>query len=205
VRDLLADAIRFKIDSTFISAAAAVAGVSPAGITNGITPIASSGTTAAAIATDLQKVAAAFIAANIDPRQVTAVMNPVQLLYLMGLRGVNDAAYFPTLTAEGGTIYGMRVVTTTQIPITGVAPTRVASILFIHQPSVLLASDPAIRVDVSREAAVEMSNDPEVDSGALISLWQNNMVGLLLEQFITWARAREAGVQVLTGVPIGGA
>ena len=157
----------------------------------------------AAIAADFAKVAGAFIAANIDPRQVVAIMNPVQLLYLASLRGVNDYAYFPTLTAEGGTIYGMRVVTTTQIPITGTAPARVASIIFIHQPSVLLASDPSIRVDVSREAAVEMSSDPEVDAGSLISLWQNNMVGLLLEQFITWARARDAGVQVLTGVTIG--
>jgi hypothetical protein len=49
LRDALAEAIALKLDTTFFSAAAASAGVSPAGILNGLTQIAIAGSDAAAV------------------------------------------------------------------------------------------------------------------------------------------------------------
>ena len=38
----------------------------------------------------------------------------------------------------------------------------------------------------------------------IVSLWQNNLVGLRAERFINWKRARANGVQYLTGDGLAG-
>ena len=64
VRDALAGAIIERIDRDFVDPAKAeVADVSPASITHGLTPIAASGTDAAAVRADLAAIFGAFIAA----------------------------------------------------------------------------------------------------------------------------------------------
>ena len=65
VRQALADALRARLDIDFIDPAkAAVANVSPASITNGVTPITSAGTGVDGVRADLEAVLAAFSAAR---------------------------------------------------------------------------------------------------------------------------------------------
>lgn len=65
IRDELVRALASRIDMTFIDpTAAAVAGVSPASITNGVAPIISSGTTADDIRADMLALSASYRAAN---------------------------------------------------------------------------------------------------------------------------------------------
>jgi hypothetical protein len=104
-----------------------------------------------------------------------------------------------------GMFFGTRIVDSNLVGITpgGAGQPPKSDIIFIAESSVLLAQDPGMRVDFSNQASVEMSTDPEVDAGTLVSLWQTNMIGLLVEQFITWAPARPQAVQLLDNVPIG--
>ncbi len=65
IRDQLVAALRARLDTDFINPAkAAVAGTSPASITNGVTAIPSAGGTADDVRADIQKLFGAFIAAN---------------------------------------------------------------------------------------------------------------------------------------------
>lgn len=197
VRDILAESIRQRIDATFISTAASTAN-SPAGIVNGATSTTSTGGSLAQIEADLLAIMGGFANQNIPLSSVVVVMNPRSKLYLSQLRTANDNLAFPEISASG-TWRGMRVIESTLVTI-GATP-FLTSILFISEQDVLLARDPGIRVDSSREATIEMSSDPEADTGAMVNLFQSNMVAILLEQAITWTKARANAVQILASVP----
>ena len=66
---------------------------------------------------------------------------------------------------------------------------------------ILLADDGQVSVDVSREASLEMDDAPSGGPQSLVSLWQNNLVGLRAERYVTWKLRRDVGVTYLTGVP----
>lgn len=203
VRDLLVASITKAMDSTFIGSAAAVAGVSPPGILNGVTPTASTGGTIAAITADVMAILAKFIAAEIPINSIASVMNSFTRLMLSSMRTVSDTPAFPEMAQ--GLFFGTRIVDSNLVTVTpgggGVAPK--SDIIFVSEPNVLLAQDPAMRVDVSREATIEMSTDPETETGTMVSMFQSNMIALLVEQFVTWTPARPAAVQLLDNMPVG--
>jgi hypothetical protein len=58
-------------------------------------------------------------------------------------------------------------------------------------------------VDISREASVYLDSaptDPPDATAVLTSLWQANLVGLRVERYITWGKARSTAVDRITGV-----
>jgi HK97 family phage prohead protease len=63
IRDSIAQASGQRVDTTFLSAAAASAGVSPAGILNGVSALAPSGTDAAAVRADMMSLYSGFLTA----------------------------------------------------------------------------------------------------------------------------------------------
>jgi hypothetical protein len=99
---------------------------------------------------------------------------------------------FPNLTANGGSILGIPTYTSQ------VAGTTVALVL---PGEIMYADDGGVNIDVSREASVEMSTTPTSPVAAatvLVSLWQQNLVGLRAERFINWKRARLSAVRYTT-------
>ena len=76
-------------------------------------------------------------------------------------------------------------------------------------PYILYADDGGVSIDLSREASVQMDSSPDNPSTAttvLVSLWQNNLIGLRAERFVTWKKARPDAVTFMTGatyVPAG--
>jgi len=173
------------IDAQFIDpAVAAVAGVKPASITNGVTPIASVGPMQ-----DIVAIAQAFAAAGQPMNGITYIMSPSNALVLSFTRTSSGAPAFPGLTADGGTVNGMQVVTS------GAASTNVVGLI----PSyILYADDGGVEIDVSREASLQMSDapmDPADATTVFVSLWQNNCVGLRAEWFISWMKANALAVK----------
>jgi hypothetical protein len=76
-----------------------------------------------------------------------------------------------------------------------------ARVILVHAPSILYADEGGVRIDVSREASVQMDSAPDSPATAttvLVSLWQNNLVGLRAERMITWKRARTGSVYYIT-------
>jgi hypothetical protein len=70
------------------------------------------------------------------------------------------------------------------------------------QPSLILyADDGGVTIDASREASVQMDSAPASPPDAttvMVSLWQNNLVGLRAERFVNWKRASNYAVTYLT-------
>ena len=110
IRDQLAAALVARLDTDFVSPTkAAVAGVSPASITNGLTYIASSGTDADAVRADIKALFGAFIAANNAPTSGVWIMPQVTALSLSLMQNPLGQAEFPGLTMNGGTLFGLPV------------------------------------------------------------------------------------------------
>jgi len=87
----------------------------------------------------------------------------------------------------------MPVVTSANVPIDTGNDTY---IVLMDASEVFLADDGGVTLDVSREASVVMTDasGAKDTAGSLVSLWQNNMIGIRAERFVTWKRRRTAAV-----------
>lgn len=189
VRNDMIKGIAQFLDQQFIDpAVAAVANVSPASITNGAPTIVSTGSAYK----DLAQLVAMLATANIPLGGIVLIMSETNGFTLGMIRDGNGNRLFPNVSASGGSVDGVTVVTS-----------NVAQNLVIAaQPDLILyADDGGVTIDVSREASVQMDTAPDSPPTAttvLTSLWQDNLVGLRAERFINWNRAIPASVAYAT-------
>jgi HK97 family phage major capsid protein/HK97 family phage prohead protease len=187
------------LDTQFNDPAVAVsAGVNPAAITNGASTAAASGATSANAKADLVASIAVFTAANVPLSDSVWLMNDSNAFGLSVSVNALGQPLFPGMTAQGGTLFGMPVIVSNN------CSTRV---ILVHAPSILFADEGGVRIDVSREASVQMDSAPTdtVDATTVyLSLWQRNLIGLKAERMITWIRARTAAVRYITAAAYAG-
>jgi HK97 family phage major capsid protein len=185
LRNALASGVAEFVDKQFIDpSVSALAGVRPGSITNGISAIAPSGTTSAALVADVGKLLGAFFGANPDVTAAALLMTPSVAAMLAG------ATNSPTLTMTGGTYQGVRVVVSASVG---------TAIVAIDTSAILVARG-AIEVDGSKDATIVMDSaptDPPTASVIYQSLWQLNLVGLKVEYFVNWTRARTSAVALV--------
>jgi HK97 family phage prohead protease len=197
-RDELTRAVVERMDLSFIDPSlAAVVGVNPASVTNGVTPIVSTGDPRA----DLEALIGAFITANADPVGLVLIM-PSALALSLGLR-VNPLGQseFPSVSQTGGSVLGIPTITSQYAAQTGEGNLVIA----VNAPEIYLADDGQVTVDASREASLEMSDAPTnaanpPTAATLVSLWQNDAIGLRAERMINWAKRRPDAVQFMPNV-----
>jgi HK97 family phage major capsid protein/HK97 family phage prohead protease len=198
VRDSLRDAIVARLDIDFVDPAkAAVTDVSPASITNGVVPIASSGVDANAVRADVKAIFTAFINAGKSPTQGVWIMSEVTALSLSLMQNPLGQPEFAGVTVTGGTFHGLPVITSQYI--------GNDIVVLADASEIYLADDGQVAVDVSREASLQMDSAPTGNSGTptaanLVSLWQTNSVAIRAERWINWQKRRAFAVQVLSGV-----
>lgn len=198
VRDALAGALTERLDRDFVDPTVAlVAGVHPASITNGVAALVPSGTDAAAVRADIKQLLDAFIAANIDPTAGVFIMPNSVALTLSLMRNGLGQKEFPDITMRGGTLEGFPVITS-QYANTGSPVSNL--MIFANASDIFLADDGVVTVDASREASLEMSDDPGGEVGTVVSMYQNNLVALRAERYINWALRRAEAVAYLEGV-----
>lgn len=201
VRDRLIAALTYLTDRDFLDPSKAeVTGVSPASVTNGVTPIAATGTTADALRADLGNLIAEYLEANMGVGGLVLVMTSAQAMRLSLMRNTLGQREFEGITLSGGTLEGIPVVTSENIVAMGGSPTDGYPIVAINAPEIFLAEG-GVEVDVSREASLQMNDapdSPETTSTILVSLWQRNMVAIRAERFITWKKARSGAVQYIS-------
>jgi HK97 family phage major capsid protein len=187
-RKMLVNGIAKFRDEQFLDpAVASVVGVKPGSITNGIV-----GTPATADpAADINLMLSKFVIAGIPLSSITIILSEGNAFALGLQRTPMGEPMFPSLGAEGGTIGGIKVLASNAAK---------SNVIGVSTPYILVADDGGITVDLSREASLQMSDAP-VDDGTqvLVSLWQNNLIGLRAEQFIGWKRAVSGSVQLVTG------
>lgn len=202
LRDSLAAALRERLDTDFIDPTkTASAGVSPASITNGITPTVASGTDADAVRDDIRALFNAFIVANNPPTTGVFIMSAQMALSLSMMQNALGQSEFPGINMNGGTFFGLPVITSEYVE----ANSNGSFVYLVNAGDVYLADEGGIMVDMSREASLEMSDGPSIDAttgtGAqMVSLWQTNSVGFRAERIINWARRRSSGVAALSSV-----
>ncbi|ARC37889.1 phage major capsid protein [Paracoccus yeei] len=202
IRDSLASAIAARLDTDFINPAkAAVAGVSPASITNGLTPVASTGGDADAIRADIRALMATFIAANNAPTTGVWIMGSTTARALSMMANPLGQPEFGGISMTGGTFNGMPVIVSDYIPS--------GTVVLANASDIYLADEGGIQVDMSREASLEMADNPahnsDTPTGAtsLVSMFQTNSVAFRVERFINWSRRRASAVAILTGATWG--
>src|SRR5215471_11733633 len=186
VRNDLAAGIAAFTDVEFINPARApVAGVSPGSITNGVTPIAPSGTTSAALKADVGALIAQVLANNPDPSSIALVMRPQEAIMLAG------ATNSQTLTVAGGTYAGLPVVVSTNAGTTIVA---------LNQSAILFA-DGGIDVTTSKQATIQFDSAPDnppVAATVAVPLWPNNLIGFKAVREIIWKKATATAVSLVS-------
>jgi len=198
VRDNLAAAVIERLDIDFVNPAkAAVSNVSPASITNGVTPIASSGTDEDAIRADIKALMQTYLAANVSPTSAVWIMPSMVALSLSLMSNPLGQAAFPGITMTGGTFNGMPVIVSDYVP--------AGTVILANANDIFLADDGQVTIDASREASLQMNDAPTAGATTSVSLWQTNSVGIRAERWINWAKRRASAVAVLSGVAWGGA
>lgn len=190
VRDSLAQALIARLDVDFVNPAkAAVANVSPASITNGVTAVPASGTDVDAFKTDAKALMQGFIAANIPLNDGVWIMQSTQALSLSLMSNALGQPEFPGITMNGGTLLGLPVIVSQHVP-AGVIVLAAASEIY-------LSDDGQVMIDASREATLEMNDAPT--GTATRSMFQHNEIAIRAERYINWAKRRAAAVQLITG------
>ena len=203
VRDALGGAVIERIDTTFIDpTVAAVANVSPASITNGVTAITSSGDDADAVRADVGALWAAAMAANLPMTSAVYITTPSIALHLSLMTNALGQSEFGGMSMMGGTLLGVPVIVSNHVP--------AGTFVLAFASEIWLSDDGGVTVDASREASIQMLDNPTNDSDTptpttLVSMFQTNSVALRAERFINWSKRRTTAVALLESVGWGGA
>lgn len=200
--DMIQGITRF-LDTQFVDpSVAAVTNVSPASITNGISATAATGTTAAALRANVQTIINNINTNNQDPANFVILMSATVATNLSMLLNALGQPEFPNVSISGGFLFGFPVIVSQNVG---------ARIIFVNANEILLAEDGGIQIDVSDQASVEMETSPAVGEQSPLttvsnikSFWQNNLVGLRVERFITWTRGRSSAVEYISNAVYSG-
>jgi ATP-dependent protease ClpP protease subunit len=172
IRDLLANALAQRIDTTFLSASAASAGVSPAGILNGISAGTSAGATADNIRTDLSVMAQNFIDAK-NARNLWIVTSPGLGLALKLLKNSLGQPEFDGVTLEGGTIEGFRLLFGDNV--------GSGDVIMLKPDEIWKIGDSGLQVSFSRDATIEQDTAPSGATDTPVGMTTTNATNMFQE------------------------
>lgn len=192
----LRDAVAMAADVAFVDPDnAGTPGVTPPSISNGVTPIPSSGSDAEAIQTDIKAAIGQLVAAGSTLVNAVWIMSPrvAVALNLKGF-GMGSAA---GINALGGELAGLPVYTSEHV-----LPGATGDyIVLVDLSKVAIGDDGDSDVEVNTQGAVQMSDTPVNDASAvLISLWQANCAAIKAERYLNWKLLRAGFVAVISGV-----
>jgi len=191
--DMLRGMANFS-DIQFVDPSVAeVTNVSPASITNGVTPVNATGTTAEALRADLASLWDAFFAANQSVTTGVFVMSNRQAMRISLMRNALGQREFPDITPMGGVLEGFPVITSEAVPDSSDG----GLIIFLNADDVFYSDDGPVTIDASREASLQMNDAPDnptTASTVLVSLWQRNLVALRAERYMNWKKRRPTAV-----------
>ena len=202
IRDSIAEAIGQRVDMTFLSAAAASAGVSPAGLLNGLSALAPSGTDAAAIRADFQSLVAPFLAAK-NGSGLVHVMTPSLAMAMSMLVNALGQTEFPDIGENGGTLFKRPVFTGDNV--------TPGDWIVLKPSDIWKIGESAVNFSMSDTATIEQdsaptgrTDTPVAASATIVSLWQAESVGFKVTRRINYAKRRTQCVSLLSNAEYGG-
>lgn len=192
VRDALVQASAQRVDATFFSAAAAVPGVSPAGILAGVAGIVSAGVDAAGLRADIKALYALFIAAK-NATGLQLVMNPSLAKSIQLMTNALGQTEFPNVMMMGGNLLGDPIVTGDNVNPLFMALLKPSDIYRI--------GDTGVQVSVSNTAMIEQSSAPTgatdtpvAASQVFNSMFQSESTAIKVVRSINFAKRRASAV-----------
>jgi HK97 family phage major capsid protein len=195
-REDLADGISAFLDKRFLDPSyPAVANTSPASISNGVTSRQASGTSLTAIDNDVTYLMTQFVNAELTLQTGIWIMKPATAIRLSMMRNAHGDRAFPELTMNGGTWYGLPVITSNNVASSG-SPGE-EQIFLVDQREILLADDGQMMLDMSTEASVQMNDAPSAGAQSLVSFWQNGLLGVKIDRWINWTKRRSQACQYI--------
>lgn len=194
IRDELTLSIGTTLDGTLVGTAAAVAGVSPAGLRNGVAALTLTGDgSLEGIRLDIATMLKALVGNNLSVSGAFWLMAETTAIDLGGVTTLAGSAAFPGITPEGGTLAGLPAFTSQAIPANVV--------MLVKGDEIFLGDEGGIEVSISDQASIVMDDAPAQDattgapgSTSVVSLWQTNSVGFLVERIVNFMKRRPGAV-----------
>jgi hypothetical protein len=120
--------------------------------------------------------------------------------YLASLRTAQDIFAFPSMApamtpglTAGASLIG--------IPVLISANVKPGTIILLEQSELMVADDGETLIDSSSEASLQMDSAPATPPTPLVSLWQQNLLGIKAERYAYWLMRRAAAVQEIVNFP----
>jgi hypothetical protein len=182
IRRELAGAVASATDAEFIRL-----------ITSGLTPLTSAGATSNQIMQEISRLLNALDVDQASKVYILAEPNTVKTIATK-VSGTTGMFAFPTMGVQGGTLAGIEV-----IPSDGVPSGQVIAI----DAHSIAASTSALGMEILRQGDIQMSDAPDSPPTAAttrISLWQSNLVALLLRRHFGCELLRSTGAAMLSSV-----
>lgn len=201
IRDAIAEAIGQRVDTTFLSTTPA-SGVSPAGILDGLSALAPSGTDAAAIRADFQSLVAPFLTAK-NGSGLVHVMTPSLAMAMSMLVNALGQTEFPDIAENGGTLFKRPVYTGDNVTPGDWIVLKPSDIWKIGEAGVQFSMSDTATIEQDT-APTGRSDTPVAASASLVSLWQTESVGFKVTRRINYAKRRTQCVSLLSNAEYGG-
>lgn len=192
VQDGLVQASSQRVDQTFLSATAASAGVSPAGILQGLSAISSAGTDDVALRQDVAALYAPFLAAK-NASNLSFVMNKGLAKAIQLIVTALGIPAFPGITQDGGTLLGDPVVTGDNVGAT--------DLILLKPSDIYRIGDRGVQVALSGQATIEQNTTPTGDSitptaasATMVNMFQARSTAIMVSRIINFAKRRASAV-----------
>jgi HK97 family phage prohead protease len=205
IRQAMSDDTGIALDTYLIDNVAASAGVRPAGLLNGVTPITASAATPtlAAMVADLKALVAAITAAGGGGRGPIAILlNPAQALALNFVQTTTGDFAFSS-AEEAASKFGVRFIVSATVP--------AGRVIAVDAADFATALGDVPRFAVSTEATLHEEDTTPLalatgaqGSGVLAtpmrSLFQTDAVAIRMSLYVSWVMRRASMVQTIAAV-----
>lgn len=206
VRDSLADCVIERADSDlFDPDKAAEANVSPAGLLNGVSPVAGpAGSDPDDIRCAILRLWAPWDSTNIGARPAYYT-TPAVARFLAFMRDALGNIAFPGVLPNGGTLDGIPLRVSQYLANNG--GSAGAPFVLVDEAEIYLADDGSVTLDQSDQVSLQMDSAPTNSSSAtvtpttMVSMWQTNSIAFRAERFMWWGPRRSGAVQWIDGFP----
>lgn len=184
-------------DRSFIDPRVApVENVSPGAITFDATEVTQSGANGDAMLHDFAAMVSAMQTNLTAPFWIMSVKDAVKIATAQMNAG---GLAFPTVNAQGGTLLGIPVLTSSNVPSDAGSPAGDRFVVLLDAAELLLADDQRASVTVAKQADLEMLDNPTNSSATpthttMTSLFQTSSVAFKLVREINWQIARAGAV-----------
>lgn len=192
MRDSLEEALRQRIDSTFLSTSNVSNGISPAGILYNLSIGASNGPDAQSARTDYRALIANFITAK-NVGGLYWVTTPTLGVGLGSMVNALGQPEFPSVNVDGGTYMGYPMITGDNV--------GSGDFILLKPSDIWKIGDSGIRVQVSDTAMLESSSAPSgaadtptAADQALTSMFQTDSVAIKVTRRISFGLRRSTAV-----------